>query len=188
MSEIPEKPKIGPPAGNLNNFRTGIRSKRRTFPISGLGKKYAYINQFVAQLRRRLESDVLASRGVVTLGDDVAISTACTWEQTRQLAARRIAEGITENILTDSKTSALAASERDKAIKKLHLSEDTPVSEWDEIDAMGVADRAGEEEDEEDGGEEEDEASPIEDEGGGRIGEETQRDPDGDPSDGIEAE
>ena len=73
----------GPPRGNTNAMRHGARSKRRTFPLSGLGRKYVTINQFAAGLRRRLEAEVSKARGVLTIADEADISTACSWEVTR---------------------------------------------------------------------------------------------------------
>ena len=128
----------GPPRGNTNAMRHGARSKRRTFPLSGLGRKYVTINQFAAGLRRRLEAEVSKARGVLTIADEADISTACSWEVTRQIALRRVAEGTSTDILADSKTSSYAAEQRNKAIRKLGLEDErrsTP-SAWDEVDAI----------------------------------------------------
>ena len=140
----------GAPAGNLNSFRTGVRMGRRNFVLADLGGKYITIGQHLRRLRTALETQVLVTHGSVSLAHQDQISVAIRHEQVALLASKLIRDEKSTDPLGDAKTAAHASLQRSLAIKKLHLSDDTPVSEWDEIDAMGAADMEGNEEGEED--------------------------------------
>ena len=128
----------GAPLHNVNALRHGARSKRRTFPLTGLGRRFTSVNQFASRLRRRLESAVVELRGALSLADEATVSLACSWEQTRQVALRRLAMGESTDALGDCKVSSYAAEQRNKAIRKLGLEDERRAepSLWDEADRL----------------------------------------------------
>ena len=138
MSENTEKPRGGAPKNNLNSFRTGVRMGRRNFVLADLGGKYITIGQHLRRLRTALETQVLVTHGAVSLAHQDQISVAIRHEQVALLASKLIRDEKSTDPLGDAKTAAHASLQRSLAIKKLHLSDDKPASEWDVIDQMGL--------------------------------------------------
>ena len=136
-----KSPRPGAPVGNLHNFRHGARSRRRLFPVCGLGERFVSVNQYVGKLVRRLETRVVETYGAITEGTASDISEAASWEVCRQLALRRIASGESTDVVGDSRVSAYAAGQRNRCIRRLGLEDErrsTP-SAWDEVDKLLAA-------------------------------------------------
>ena len=115
----------GAPLGNENghgNVRHGLKAGK-------LPPKCQYIEHQMNGLRRQLEKAVLEAKGAITLLDAAAIQTAMKWERHGALALRWLRlEGDAlkpSDRLAFSREIARASSERDKALKDLHLDRDS---------------------------------------------------------------
>ena len=112
------KPRKGPPKGNRNNLRHGLRAGQ-------LPLKCKYIQNQCDNIRRQLEDAVLALRGEITILDAACIQTCVKWERHGALALRWLRlEGETlkpSDRILFSREVARASSERDKALKDLGL-------------------------------------------------------------------
>lgn len=115
------KGKSGPPKGNQNSLRHGLRAGQ-------LPKDAKYIEFRLNAFRRTLEQAVLSAKGEVTIQDAAYIQTALRWERHGCLAQRWLNKKYTElkptDLLQFSREIARASTERDKALAALHLDRD----------------------------------------------------------------
>lgn len=125
-----KKGRSGPPKGNANNLRHGLRAGQ-------LPRDAKYIEYRLNAFRRTLEQTVLAAKGEVTLPDAAAIQTCLRWERHACLAQRWLVKaGDTlkpEQRLNFSREIARASAERDKAIAALKLDRDARATAIDAL-------------------------------------------------------
>jgi hypothetical protein len=116
-----KKGRSGPPIGNRNNMRHGLKAGK--LPVD-----CAHIEHQLNALRRQLEDKVMEARGEVTMLDAANIQTAIRWERHSALALRwlRVAADKLKptDQLTFSREIAKASTERDKALAVLGLDRD----------------------------------------------------------------
>jgi hypothetical protein len=127
----PTPPRIGPPLGNANRSRHGLRG-------SGLPKGCGHINRSTCHFRRMVEAEVLDARGEITLVDAACINTAFRAERHAQLAQRWLAKEADAMTPADRLSYSLAvvkASEsRDKALAALNLPRRPDADPWQTLD------------------------------------------------------
>lgn len=115
---IGKKGRSGPPKGNSNNLRHGMRGGK-------LPKGCQYIEHRVNNLRRQVEAVLLSSKGKISIVDAAAVNSILKWERHGLLAAhwlRHEAEKLsaTER-LKFSEAIAKASDSRDRNIRTLGL-------------------------------------------------------------------
>jgi hypothetical protein len=108
----------GPPKGNSNNLRHGMRGGK-------LPKGCQYIENRVNALRRQVEEALIAVKGDIGIVDAAAINSILKWERHGLLAAhwlRKEADRLSaSDRLRFSEAIAKASDNRDRAIRSLDL-------------------------------------------------------------------
>ena len=134
--EQPRQRKAGPPRGSRNALRHGLR-------CGGLPKGCRRIEADVNEFRRALEDAVTAARGSVSVTDGATIARAAKWETHNRLAAnwlRKHGDELTpEQLLQFSGQTVRGATERDKAVADLELTDRKLNSLWGLHNAGGDA-------------------------------------------------
>jgi hypothetical protein len=117
----------GPPVGNMNGFKSGLRS-RRLVSIGKLPKGCSWINSLVAAFRRGLEGCVCEAHGEVDYKAALIIQSACRHEQAALLAQRWLrlsSETMSHGErLTYLQAIAAESDKRDRCIDRLRLTVD----------------------------------------------------------------
>ena len=123
----------GPPKGNTNGMRHGLRAGK-------LPKDARYIENRLNAFRRTLEQAVLDSRNEVNLTDAACIQTCIRWERHAELAQRWLTKaGDTlkpAERLNFSREIARASAERDKSIAALRIDRDAKDNAIDALYAL----------------------------------------------------
>ena len=120
VSRMETDRKGGPPIGNLNACRHGLRLQVNTLP-----KGCCRLEGMRRQLRRLLESEVAVVKGQVCLVDAALIATAVRWETVASLVSRWLRMSVDTMSHADRLSYisqvAKASSERDKCIRALGI-------------------------------------------------------------------
>ena len=109
------------PKDNANALRTGRKTTRHGMVLTNLRGRYPSPACYAAQLRRALESQVVARHGELSLSDVAEVNLATRYELTARIAELLVAQGKSENPVTDMKTSCWATAMRNRCIAKLGL-------------------------------------------------------------------
>lgn len=118
----------GPPKGNANAAKHGLRIARRGLQMQRLPKKFRYLNQQILIYRSRLEEAVTAARGEINLYDAHLIQTATTHAMRAELCHRYVTDEIEQGttfqpmeLLAYLKAIGDARDARDRCLSKLGL-------------------------------------------------------------------
>lgn len=132
--------KSGPPKGNGNALRHGLRAGK-------LPRDCAYLENRLNAFRREIETAVLAAKGEITLTDAGLIQSCLRWERHAGLAQRWLTKQGDKlkpvELLQFSREIAKASSERDKSLAALALNRNVVRDMWSAVDSMpseGVTD------------------------------------------------
>ncbi len=114
--------KSGPPKGNSNNLRHGMRGGK-------LPPGCQYIENRVNSLRRQIESALIAAKGEIGIVDAAAINSILKWERHGLLAAHWLRHEADKLSASDrlrfSEAIAKASDNRDRNIRSLGLDRST---------------------------------------------------------------
>ncbi|HEY4259360.1 MAG TPA: hypothetical protein VGM98_04345 [Schlesneria sp.] len=125
----------GPPKGNVNNMRHGLKAGK-------LPPGCQYIEVRMNLFRRELESAVIAVKGEINLIDAANIQTAMKWERHGALAQRWLTKEADTlkpvERLTFSREIARASTERDRALTALGLDRNQVRDQWAALDAIPI--------------------------------------------------
>ena len=133
----------GAPAGNLNNVRHGHRSNRDGVVLAKLGRRFNGAYHDVCRLRVGIERLVSNGHESIPLRQRMKIQSICRLEtsiRALEMAIRDDGKMGTAEMRSCRESISRWTVQRDNALNALLGTRDTPTSEWDEIDQMGVAD------------------------------------------------
>lgn len=132
-----KKGRSGAPKGNANAQRHGLRGSK-------LPKGCQYIENAVNNLRRQVESAVIAKHGRTNVVSAAAINSILKWERHGMLAAhwlRKEGEKLSvSERLQFSREIATASDNRDRALRSLELDVET-ADEWSALNITNYADQ-----------------------------------------------
>ncbi len=112
----------GAQPGNTNSVTTGHKTKRVGATLATLGRKHASAYFDVCKLRQSLRALVRQKLGVVTVGAELQIQTACRHEASCRLAEQMIRENpklAPMDVLKIRESISRWAAQRDSAINRL---------------------------------------------------------------------
>ena len=179
-----DTPRGGAPRNNCNAMRHGARSKRRELPVAYLGRRHASAGHDVSRLRTRLERLVRDRLGDVPLVTQATIQTITRLEASCRLAEQSIREhpDMGPADLRSLRESIVRWSlQRDRLLRELLGTQETPASEWDAVDEILSREReAGQGDDGSDPGTD----GSVDGQEGERTGDEASGDQAADPESG----
>ncbi|NQT36340.1 MAG: hypothetical protein HQ581_02560 [Planctomycetes bacterium] len=107
--------------GNVNRGRHGARTQRHGIVLTRFAERYTSPAQSAWQLRRSLESLLAESQGGLSVSRVSLVNLACRYELTARIADWHVAQGESDNPVSDMKTACWAAGMRHRMIEKLGL-------------------------------------------------------------------
>ena len=130
----------GPPVANTNSTKHGGRSRRPGLALGDWGSRFASLRAQVLRYRRRLVRAYEEAHGAMTTRGEELIMTAARSEMASRVCQRLLSTG--GDKLSVSEQAALIkqittyANERERAVRKLRLSDDKPPDAWAAVDRI----------------------------------------------------